>query len=273
VLRDFHRNDGKYLARTTTSSLLFYTKIVRVKKKGEDATVQDSLHLFICNEADTLQIFITVDKMETLGKSPATMTEITDLQKETLVNNSHQTLIKAVEKGSVLIRKDHIKFFQKKMLKTAVEFFLKKNQKKLVDNGNQQQIGICDNCPDNLYRHHQFGKDCENERGPGKANEADYQVISSLFQYGRYLLFTSASRSVTNLQGIWSDGLSSAWNGDYHLNINLQMNYWGIISVGSKEMIYPLLDFLEKMSIQGKNLVLLIEIKEFIFLSLRSDYR
>jgi alpha-L-fucosidase 2 len=30
-----------------------------------------------------------------------------------------------------------------------------------------------------------------------------------------------------NLQGIWADGLLSMWNGDYHLNINLQMAYWG----------------------------------------------
>jgi hypothetical protein len=220
-------------------------------KKKKKAEVQDSLHLFICNEADSFQIFITVDKMENLGKSPEAMTEITDLQKEQLVNNSHRTLVKSVEKGSELIRKDHVNTFQKKMLKTSLEFFPKLNQKKLVNNGKQQQLGICDNFPDNLYRYHQFGKDCDDESDPSKASEADYQVISSLFQYGRYLLFSSASRSVTNLQGIWSDGLSSAWNGDYHLNINLQMNYWAMMSVGSKEMIYPLLDFLEQLSIQG----------------------
>jgi alpha-L-fucosidase 2 len=28
------------------------------------------------------------------------------------------------------------------------------------------------------------------------------------------------------LQGIWADGINTPWNGDWHLNINVQMNYW-----------------------------------------------
>jgi alpha-L-fucosidase 2 len=34
--------------------------------------------------------------------------------------------------------------------------------------------------------------------------------------------------------GIWADGPMSAWSGDYHLNINLQMNYWAANSVSSR---------------------------------------
>ena len=29
-----------------------------------------------------------------------------------------------------------------------------------------------------------------------------------------------------NLQGLWNDSMSPPWDSDYHLNINLQMNYW-----------------------------------------------
>jgi len=30
----------------------------------------------------------------------------------------------------------------------------------------------------------------------------------------------------SKLQGLWSDGLAAPWNADYHININIQMNYW-----------------------------------------------
>ena len=29
-----------------------------------------------------------------------------------------------------------------------------------------------------------------------------------------------------NLQGLWADGLAPPWSADYHVNINIQMNYW-----------------------------------------------
>jgi alpha-L-fucosidase 2 len=57
----------------------------------------------------------------------------------------------------------------------------------------------------------------------------DPALASLFFQYGRYLLI-SCSRAdnpvPANLQGLWADGLSTPWNGDYTININFQMNYW-----------------------------------------------
>ena len=61
-----------------------------------------------------------------------------------------------------------------------------------------------------------------------KKGEYKRQLITMLFQYGRYLLLTS-SRGDTlpaNLQGIWNAKNDPPWQSDYHLNINLQMNYW-----------------------------------------------
>jgi len=46
-----------------------------------------------------------------------------------------------------------------------------------------------------------------------------------LFDLGKYLLLGS-SRTGTqpaNLVGIWAEGRESPWNGDYHININLQV--------------------------------------------------
>ena len=62
-----------------------------------------------------------------------------------------------------------------------------------------------------------------------KNNPAKNLLLEELyFTYGRYLLIAS-SRGVTlpaNLQGIWNNSNSPAWNSDIHSNINVQMNYW-----------------------------------------------
>ena len=47
-------------------------------------------------------------------------------------------------------------------------------------------------------------------------------------QFGRYLFICSSVNAVLppNLQGIWADTIDTPWNGDYHMNINIQMNHW-----------------------------------------------
>lgn len=67
------------------------------------------------------------------------------------------------------------------------------------------------------------------------ANGTSDPYIESLqFDYGRHL-FISSSRENSlppNLQGKWAYGLSNAWGADYHANINLQMNHWGVEQTG-----------------------------------------
>ncbi|MBN2128579.1 MAG: glycoside hydrolase family 95 protein, partial [Sedimentisphaerales bacterium] len=56
----------------------------------------------------------------------------------------------------------------------------------------------------------------------------DPSLATLYFQFGRYLLI-SCSRPGTmpsNLQGLWNDKIAAPWNADYHININVQMNYW-----------------------------------------------
>ncbi len=60
------------------------------------------------------------------------------------------------------------------------------------------------------------------------SSTTDRALEALYFQYGRYLLI-SASRAGSlpaNLQGVWNDSATPPWNADYHVNINLQMNYW-----------------------------------------------
>lgn len=34
----------------------------------------------------------------------------------------------------------------------------------------------------------------------------DVRLLSSAFQFGRYLLFSASTAAVSNLQGLWADG-------------------------------------------------------------------
>lgn len=63
---------------------------------------------------------------------------------------------------------------------------------------------------------------------------SDPYYESLQFDYGRHL-FISSSRDNSlppNLQGKWAQGLTNSWGADYHANINLQMNHWGVDQTG-----------------------------------------
>jgi alpha-L-fucosidase 2 len=85
--------------------------------------------------------------------------------------------------------------------------------------------------------------------------EPDPQLAALFFQFGRHLM-VSGSRAdsplPTNLQGIWADEYSTPWRGDFHSNINLQMNYWPAEVTGLSECHMPLMRFLKGMAEEGK---------------------
>ncbi|WP_371657928.1 glycoside hydrolase N-terminal domain-containing protein [Streptomyces sp. NBC_00280] len=55
----------------------------------------------------------------------------------------------------------------------------------------------------------------------------DPELEASYLQFGRYLMIAGSRGSLPlNLQGLWLDGNDPDWMGDYHTDINLQMNYW-----------------------------------------------
>lgn len=85
--------------------------------------------------------------------------------------------------------------------------------------------------------------------------KADPQFNALYFNYGRYLLM-SGSRSPgilpLNLQGIWNDRMWAPWEADYHLNINLQMNYWPADVCNLPETVMPLTRWLSKAAEKGR---------------------
>lgn len=78
------------------------------------------------------------------------------------------------------------------------------------------------------------------------AGGVDPDLEETMFQYGRYLLASSSRRGglPANLQGLWNDSNTPAWASDYHNNINVQMNYWGVESTNLSECHLPLIDFI-----------------------------
>jgi alpha-L-fucosidase 2 len=86
-----------------------------------------------------------------------------------------------------------------------------------------------------------------------KQGESDSGLVVTYFQFGRYLLMASSRPGTlpANLQGLWNDKLKAAWNSDYHLNINLQMNYWPAEVCNLAECHLPLFDLMDRLSESG----------------------
>ena len=74
----------------------------------------------------------------------------------------------------------------------------------------------------------------------------DPALAALYFQFGRYLLISSSKKGglPANAQGLWAEEYQTAWNGDYHLNINVQMNYWPAEVANLAECHEPLLEFI-----------------------------
>lgn len=84
---------------------------------------------------------------------------------------------------------------------------------------------------------------------PDPALEALY------FQFGRHLMVSGSrpdSPLPLNLQGIWAEETTTPWNGDFHSNINLQMNYWPAEITNLSECHLPLFKLVQITAKKGE---------------------
>jgi len=81
----------------------------------------------------------------------------------------------------------------------------------------------------------------------------DPGLIATYFDFGRYLLIASSRPGglPANLQGLWADGVQTPWNGDWHLNVNIQMNYWPAEICNLSELTDPLFAFIQSLRVPG----------------------
>ncbi len=136
-------------------------------------------------------------------------------------------LEKAKNKSWDDLLENHIKDYQK---------YYKRVDFKLTDSNDKDEI------PTDL-RVREFSK------------KKDDPILTELvFQFGRYLLISSSRLGSlpANLQGIWTNKIQTPWNGDYHTDVNLEMNYWPAEVTNLSELHLPLFDLMESFIEPGK---------------------
>ena len=85
-------------------------------------------------------------------------------------------------------------------------------------------------------------------------NAEDPDLAALYFNFGRYLLISSSRPGTlsANLQGIWAQEIQTPWNGDWHLDINIQMNYWPAEVCNLGDCHVPMLRLIESLQRPGR---------------------
>ena len=86
-----------------------------------------------------------------------------------------------------------------------------------------------------------------------KAGPGDPSLAALYFNFGRYLLISSSRPGglPPNLQGIWAVETSTPWNADWHLDINVEMNYWPAEVCNLSDLTQPLFDLIASLQEPG----------------------
>ncbi|WP_225825472.1 glycosyl hydrolase family 95 catalytic domain-containing protein [Streptomyces naphthomycinicus] len=84
----------------------------------------------------------------------------------------------------------------------------------------------------------------ERLRARARDGEPDPELEAAYVQFGRYLMIAGSRDSLPiGLQGPWLDGNDPDWMGDYHTDINIQMNYWMADRTGLSPCFDALTDY------------------------------
>ncbi len=95
--------------------------------------------------------------------------------------------------------------------------------------------------------------------GGNQVTDAEKRLLEVLlYQYGRYLTIASSREGdlPSNLQGVWQNRVGNSnkvpWGSDFHMNVNLQMNYWPTYSANLAECATPLVDYVNSLREPGR---------------------
>ncbi|MDB6122649.1 MAG: hypothetical protein JWQ71_1642 [Pedosphaera sp.] len=86
-----------------------------------------------------------------------------------------------------------------------------------------------------------------------KSGLPDPALAALYFNFGRYLLISSSRPGgfPANLQGIWAEETSTPWTGDWHLDVNVEMNYWPAEVGNLSELTQPLFALVDSLQEPG----------------------
>lgn len=139
-----------------------------------------------------------------------------------------------------------IKGIDKELVDKDIDFEneLKEHSKKFSQIMNRVEFDIEDG-DDNCFTNEFIGF--------AREGNIDNILYKQLFDFGRYLLVSSSvcGELPANLQGKWNDSISPPWESDYHMDINLQMNYWFAESCNLPELSEKLIRFIKSFEQSG----------------------
>ena len=86
-----------------------------------------------------------------------------------------------------------------------------------------------------------------------KEGADDPGLAALYFNFGRYLLISSSRPGgfPPNLQGIWAEELQTPWTGDWHLDVNVEMNYWPAEVCNLSDLTEPLFALIASLQEPG----------------------
>ena len=225
-------NDTLKLCGALTDNQMKYASYLTVKAdngsvtgSGDKWTVKDAsaVTVYLSAATDYKNAFYNEDKTEDYYYR----TGETD---EALAKRVKETVDKAVEKGYKEVKATHLEDYQELFNRVSLN------------------IGqtVSEKTTDDLLKTYKDGSASESEKR---------QLENMLFQYGRYLTIASSredSQLPSNLQGVWNSLTNPPWSSDYHMNVNLQMNYWPTYSTNLSECALPLIDYVDSLREPGR---------------------
>jgi alpha-L-fucosidase 2 len=137
-----------------------------------------------------------------------------------------QNLADAMKKPYALLKQEHMAKFKKLFDRVSIDLG-KGDDKEPTD---QRLISFHDN----------------------PANDNQLPVL--FYQYGRYLSISSTRVGLLppNLQGLWANQTHTPWNGDYHLDVNVQMNHFPVEVSNLSELNLPLAELVRGLVKNGE---------------------
>ena len=216
--------DTLVLAGEVSDNQMKYDSVLKAVPEGGEVTADGSA--LTVTDADAVTVYVSADT-DYKNEYPEYRTGETA---EELHAKVEQTVEDAAAKGYEDVKADHITDYSS--LFGRVE----------LDLGQ----AVSEKPTDELLAAYKSGS---------ASAEEQRQLEVMLFQYGRYLLLGSSredSELPANLQGVWNNVNNPSWSSDYHMNVNLQMNYWPAYSTNLAECSEPLIDYVDSLREPGR---------------------
>lgn len=195
-----------------------------LKADAEGAAVSQSDGALIVSGADILTLYLSI-------RTDYHFANPSEPLLHSLSDTCEADLEMALNKPYVQLKKDHIQEYQRLFQRVHLE----------LGNNGAESTSMNLIPTDRRLEAFQMG---------GK----DLGLISLYFHFGRYLLISSSrpGSMPANLQGIWNPHMEAPWDSDYHININIQMNYWPAQVTNLPECHLPYFQLLEGLVDNGR---------------------